>query len=115
MTRKNKNFQAMKKHLLFLLCIFTLLLSCSKDDSIYEVSAQKRFYSSHINQTYALQIANKVIEHSPTSRSIASETPTIDCITQTTKNPTTRNNASVADTVAYIINYPNEGGFVIVS
>lgn len=101
------------KKFYYLFYIVALLCSCSENLLVVENTINERtLNSSHITQENALEIANKVIGLQNTSLSRTLNTPTFDYVINTNKSRSTQ---STTDTLAYVINYPNDGGFVIVS
>lgn len=88
-------------------------MGCADSEDFQQKGNRPDPYASlHINQDEALDISQKVMKHSPTTRSAnALASPVFSYVT----NGASTRYASVSDTLAYVINYPNNGGFVIVS
>lgn len=88
-------------------------MGCADSEDFQQKGNRLDPYASlHINQDEALDISQKVMKHSPTTRSAnALASPIFSYVT----NGASTRYASVPDTLAYVINYPNNGGFVIVS
>ncbi|HCD77739.1 MAG TPA: hypothetical protein DEQ27_05380 [Prevotella sp.] len=107
----------MRKILLFCyLSFITLLLGCNNDDqtlTIVDGVEQQMPSSQSITQKEALEIASKVIKHSSITRNQSEGIPSFEYVLNETKTRT--NGTTAPDTLAYIINYPNNNGFVIVS
>ncbi|MCM1320208.1 MAG: C10 family peptidase [Muribaculaceae bacterium] len=97
--------------------LFTITLCCCSDsvDDLVTISENQSAKSSTslsspiVNDQDAIEIANKVLKKVPT-RGFSVSSPSLDYVVN--DNPT-RSNAP--DTLAYIVNYPNDGGFVIVA
>lgn len=102
-------------HYLSLLFMGGMVCSCSDDIfTANEQSSESMVAEWHyISPDKAISIANAVLTRSgnePSSRSMS--IPTIEYVTQKVNS---RSSLNEADTLAYIINYPNDEGFVIVS
>lgn len=104
----------MTDKLILLVSVVLILASCSKSDNdMFEQNMPSSLDNKYfrIGETEAISIAQKVLRHSST-RGMQSN-PEIDYIIDT---PSTRTSPfETSDTLAYIINFDNNGGFVIVS
>lgn len=103
-----------KNNLLFIFVIGLLFTGCSDvDDSIMndEISVKNDYASLHIDSQEALGIANKVLYGDKSTRNTSSNTPTFNYVINDNKT----RSLNIPDTLAYVINYPDNGGFVIVS
>lgn len=99
--------------LLNLLTVSIALFLCGCSD-VYDFPTQENqnvCVSRHIDQNEAAEIANKVLKFSPKTRNVAAEVPTFAYVMNESKT----RSCGISDTLAYVINYPNDGGFVIVS
>lgn len=105
----------MKNSITFLFCLAFLLLGCTSTDDFSIVEGNPEHHSvqpkSTISKNEALEIAGRVLQFSPLTRGVTNSAPSFDYVIS---DPKTRS-ASQPDTLAYIINYPNDEGFVIVS
>lgn len=102
----------MKKILLFFIGM-TLLSSCTDStlEKIVENEKETKALSVHkISKSEALEIANTVLGNPVMTKGRLSF-PKFDYVLK----EKTKSNTSLQDTVAYIINYPDNNGFVIVS
>ncbi len=91
-----------------------LLSSCSSIEeplSPTSNSSDERSLTQSINKSDALKIADKVLGRSASTRNIQSSIPEFEYVL----NERSTRNSNIPDTLAYIINYPNDEGFVIVS
>lgn len=68
--------------------------------------------SKAINEDQALLIASKVLNNNQVSSRSVGGTPKVEYVLNYSKG---RNATQSSDTLAYIVNYPNQGGFVIVA
>lgn len=104
----------MKDKLILLVSIVLILASCSKSDNdMFEQNMSSSLNNKYfrIGETEAISIAQKVLR--PSSTRGMQSNPEINYIIDT---PSTRTSPfETSDTLAYIINYDNNGGFVIVS
>ena len=97
---------------LVLLVLF-LLGSCAQQEEISEIYSEKQVdkisAEHHISSNEAVALAEKVLGKTNSTRA---SLPTVTCVL----NPrtTTRSASVVGDTLAYIINYPDDG-FVMIS
>lgn len=104
----------MKKLLIFTIgCL--LCISCSdmiEPDALYEKTSSKAEFNLNedIGESEALEMARRVHDRNGT-RSLSLESPSIQYVVNTSD---TRSGES-SDTTAYVINYPDDGGFVIVA
>lgn len=98
---------------LLLISFSLLFFSCSNsDNSLYDSSKQSLTSSLKISKEEALSIANKVLKKPNTTRTIS--TNEIFSYVLSNKKLKTRG-ISLPDTLAYVINYPNDEGFVMIS
>lgn len=105
----------MRKLLFFATFISIFLAGCSNstEDNILMQDLQDEqisALSNKISEIEAIEISNEVLNKIST-RTNPAAIPTIDYVT---KHNTTRSTAS-NDTLAYIINYPDDTGFVIIA
>lgn len=104
----------MKNYLYLLISTLFIVYSCSVEDTLCQESKsdiQKYF----ISKEAALDIADKVLGTHVSNRSISGN-PDVEYVTRDNEfSPSTRSLTDISDTLAYVINYPNESGFVIVS
>lgn len=108
----------MKRKLLCLLSCLTimltfLLVSCSADvENSLVVQGEKKSKSQYsIGLPKAIEKANQILK---LSRSDASK-PRVEYVFKKYCGKATRPESQVSDTIAFIINYPNDRGFVIVA
>lgn len=101
----------MKRISLFILGIVAFIVGCTNETLGDSSNVVDKIKTTSINKDDALIIANKVLSRNGKTRSDADSLPELDYVFS--KNRT--RNAWSGDTLAYIINYPNNGGFVIVS
>lgn len=97
--------------ILTLLSITILLMSCQNESQYFIDSNNLNSSNSHyIAKGKAIKIADMVLGYDCDTRTVEHQ-PNIDYIIS---HNTTRNH-DINDTLAYVINYPNDKGFVIVS
>jgi len=104
----------MKKTILLFFSLGALLASCSSEDFL-QMTDNARIDSnvSHsISLTEALEISDKVLGLSNSTRNIEKVSPSVQYVMN---EHLTRGSANLSDTLAYVINYPEDGGFVIVA
>ena len=103
----------MKKNL-FIFAVSALLLGCTDLEDVQEnkINQQPLPLSSHVSKADALDIANKVLKKASNTRN-SQEEPVFEYVLN--ENTTLTRYATLPDTLAYVINYPNNEGFVIVS
>lgn len=105
------------KHLKFILFLLVAVVcfSCSTDEILMPDQSTDSGIASdthHISQKEALAIANRIL-HKDTelSRSI-DHTPDFEYVLN---EPKSRAESTLPDTLAYVINYPDNNGFAIIS
>ena len=101
--------------LLFVMMVCVLITpACTSDledlESTNKLTETVSSVSSNITKEEALNLANKVLQKNYTKGTV-SDMPTVDYVT---RDPLTKS-VEGTDTLAYILNYPDNGGFVIVS
>lgn len=109
-----------KAYLLELAMACISLLGCSEAIESFEeispMSEKSEIVRCGISKDEAMVIANKVLGHKVTmngmQKSISATSPTFDFVMNSSL---TRSSNNLPDTLAYVINYPNDGGFVIVA
>ena len=104
----------MKHYFFILISMLFFMYSCSVEDTLCQESKsdiQKYF----ISKEAALDIADKVLGNHVSNRSVSGN-PCVEYVTRNNEfSHSTRSLTDISDTLAYVINYPNESGFVIVS
>ena len=104
----------MKHYFFILISMLLFMYSCSVEDTLCQESKsdiQKYF----ISKEAALDIADKVLGNHVSNRSVSGN-PCVEYVTRNNEfSHSTRSLTDISDTLAYVINYPNESGFVIVS
>ena len=104
----------MKHYFFILISMLFFMCSCSVEDTLCQESKsdiQKYF----ISKEAALDIADKVLGTHVSNRSVSGN-PCVEYVTRNNEfSHSTRSLTDISDTLAYVINYPNESGFVIVS
>lgn len=104
----------MKDYLIWTMAIIAIFISGCSDTFDYAEEQKEnlleRGCSYNISQIEAINIANKVLNRD-VSRSLYNALPTCEYVVKAKSTRTT----STPDTLAYILNYPNEKGFVIVA
>lgn len=108
------------KKIKFTFC-FTILLSllaCTTDieDAITDSNSdqnQPTVVTQNISQDEALEISQKVLKRASKTRGHSTTNPKFEFVLNDAK--TRACGLTLPDTLAYIINYPNDNGFVIVS
>ena len=105
----------MKKNVLNLITFVLILVGCTnaEDSSLQIEKNGPNYVSSIINVDEAIEISHKVLKHSHVTRNVTLGSPVVDYVLN--GNVSKTRNASLRDTLAYVINYPNDEGFVIVS
>lgn len=99
---------------IFVMVVNVILSSCSNEEVIYEdyISKDGLKNTSHqITKNEALSIASKVLGVG-ISRNSMLNFPEIQCVLNESNS---RSDVNLSDTLAYVLNYPDNGGFVIVS
>lgn len=100
------------RKIFILLTLVLFLTGCTSYEDSFSPAESNRIVSV-IDVNEAIKISHKVLRHSNATRGITFGVPAINFVLNTEKSKT--RNTSLRDTLAYVINYPNNGGFVIVS
>lgn len=106
-----------KKHFLYsLMIIFWLFIGCSESDDIQMPSSEDEKQSintenTSINEEEAIRIADYVRDKIQSTRSTESIEKNVEYVV----NRISTRSSVTSDTVAYVVNYHNQEGFVIVS
>lgn len=96
-------------YIVFCTCLF---IGCTGlDDFQGEENQSKEHASLYISQDEAWNISQKVMKHSPVTRATPLLSPNFSYVL----NGASTRYAYVPDTLAYVINYPDNGGFTIIS
>lgn len=105
------------KKLVFVLglTMLAIFISCSNTDLSFigngTQTTPEKSIEHKISQKDAIDIAHLVLSHSQ-SRTNSSIEPRIEYVTSVRRS---RSQSHTMDTLAYVINFPNDGGFVIVA
>lgn len=104
----------MKRNPFIFAAMTTLLIGCTQEfDSLSDSNSRAdQLQQSSLSVNQALEISQQFLKKSNETRAYALED--IEVIPVTRENGKTRSNEN-SDTLAYIFNYPEEGGFSIVS
>lgn len=95
-----------------ILGVIALLIGCTKMEESPEINKGNTPQTTvKISESDAMDIANKVLCSLKPTRNVFFEKPSFDYVINEGKT----RNSTLPDTLAYIINYPDDGGFVIVS
>lgn len=97
--------------LMFLFSI--ILLGCTSSDDFQNAEKYNQQDKNKISKEEAIGIADRILNKNMSTRTSDKTQVNLDFVLSNKKS-TTRS-ASMSDTLAYIINYPNEEGFAIVS
>ncbi len=103
------------KHILHICFICAAMSACTnanEESALLESSSPPTTPCTHINKTQAAEIALQIIGNNHNSRGIVSNA-TFDYILK--KKHNSRSASNLSDTIAYIINYPNNQGFAIIA
>ena len=102
----------MKKKFILIFLLF-IIVGCTNNDEFQETELVSQEVNNKITKDEAVDIANKVLKKNTSTRISTKEHVLFDFVTSNNRSKTRC--ASQPDTLAYIINYPNDEGFVIVS
>lgn len=107
-------FLWLMKNLNFIMLLFlSVLFGCTNVDDLQTVEDSHQQVKNSLSKEEAIKIANKVLKRNSSTRLSLETQVSFDFVVSNGISKT--RSVSVSDTLAYIINYPNDDGFVIVS